>query len=542
MGGPIPAWGLYRLLKGLEAKAISGHLDVSTSDGPVSFGLRKGRIYQAESEVPALGFGSYLVKARMVTDPAAAERLASTRRLVEAGVIRAEDASKLHGSYARSVLSKVLTLPASEWAFTPTELLMGVVSDHPIDPFPELLRAVTRDGQVPALRAVVDRLRGAGHAVLAPGCEFALSHAKNHFGDLKVLGPLRQGRPEDITDDMLETDDTIRVLFALIVSGLLHGPAGEQAVPTPASTPQPAPRPAAVPAPGDRIPEPRVAAPREPANRPKPGTPKRPTWMGPQDSIQLASVSNPFEKELRNAWNEMQSRNHFEILGVPVDARESAVATAYLKARAQFSRAKYADVVPAEAMEMVDKINQRLEAVRDVLNDRSKRNAYNRQIGISTPSLDTRVVEMGEARAVWRAGVDLLHEHKPLEALAQFEVASRQDPYEPEFKVYQAWAILATPPTPGSLFQSRGLVDEALKVDPDLVEGLACMGAIERMEGKADAARENVRRALALDPDNVHGREVLDLLRPRPGAPKMSFQKSPSSLVDRIMGLFRKGT
>ena len=56
----------------------------------------------------------------MVTDPAAAERLASTRRLVEAGVIRAEDASKLHGSYARSVLSKVLTLPASEWAFTPT--------------------------------------------------------------------------------------------------------------------------------------------------------------------------------------------------------------------------------------------------------------------------------------------------------------------------------------------------------------------------------------------------------------------------------------
>jgi len=68
------------------------------------------------------------------------------------------------------------------------------------------------------------------------------------------------------------------------------------------------------------------------------------------------------------------------------------------------------------------------------------------------------------------------------------------------------------------------------------------MGAIERMEGKADAARENVRRALALDPDNVHGREVLDLLRPRPGAPKMSFQKSPSSLVDRIMGLFRKGT
>jgi len=198
--------------------------------------------------------------------------------------------------------------------------------------------------------------------------------------------------------------------------------------------------------------------------------------------------------------------------------------------------------VPAEAMEMVDKINQRLEAVRDVLNDRSKRNAYNRQIGISTPSLDTRVVEMGEARAVWRAGVDLLHEHKAPEALAQFEVASRQDPYEPEFKVYQAWAILATPPTPGSLFQSRGLVDEALKVDPDLVEGLACMGAIERMEGKADAAREHVRRALALDPDNAHGREVQDLLRPRPGAPKMSFQKSPSSLVDRIMGLFRKGT
>ncbi len=537
MGSPIPAWGLYRLLKGIEAKGISGHLEVATADGPVSFGLRKGRIYQAESEVPALGFGSYLVRARMVPDPAAAERLASTRRLIDAGVIRAEDASKLHGSYARSVLSKVLSLPATDWSCTPTEMLMGVVSDHPVDPFPELLRAVARDGQIPVLRAVVDRLRAGGHLVLAPGFEFALSHAKSHFGELRVLSVLRPGRPEDMTDDMLDQEDTVRVLFALIVSGLLHGVAGEGH----AHAPPPAPRPAGAPAPGDRMAEPRPASAHDSPNRPKPASPRRPTWMGPQDSIQLAGVSNPFEKELRSAWNEMQARNHFEVLGVPVDARESSITTAYLKARAQFARAKYEDVVPVEAMELVDKILQHLEAVCDVLCDRTRRNAYNRQMGISTPSLDTRVVEIAEARAVWRAGVDLLEEHRPAEAAVQFEAALRQDPHEPEYKVYQAWAILAMPPSSGAMFQARALVEEALKVEPDLVQGLACLGSISRMEGKVDAAREYVRRALALDPDNAQAREVRELLRPRAGAPKMSFQKSPSSLVDRIVGLFKKG-
>lgn len=544
MGGPIPAWGLYRLLKGIESRAISGHLDVTTADGPVTFGLKKGRIFQAESEVPTLGFGAYLVRARMVSDPAAAERLASTRRLVDAGIIRPEDASKLHGSYARAVLSKVLPLPCTGWSFTPTEMLMGVVSDHPVDPFPELVRAVTRDGVLPELRVVVDRARASGSLVLAPGFEFALSHAKSQFGELKVLFVLRQGRTEDITDEMLAQDDTVRVLFALIVAGLMH--AGTAAPGVPPVAPAAARPEAAASAAArsvERIAEPPpAAASRSSSHRPPPAVPQRPTWMGPQDSIRLAGVSNPFEKELRSAWNEMQSRNHFEVLGVSVDARDSCIATAHLKARAQFSRAKYDDVVPAEAIEILDRILRHLDTVRDILLDRTRRNAYNRQSGIATPSLESRIVEIHEARSMWRAGVEMLQAHKAGDALAQFEAAARQDPHEPEFKVYQAWAILAMPPSGDNLQRALEAVEEAAKVEPDLVEGLVCQATIARLQGRFDDAREFVRRALSLDPDHSEARAVKDLLRARAPAPKMNFQKSRLSLVDRVMALFKKGS
>ncbi len=554
MGGPIPPWGLYRLLRGLEAKSVSGHLDLATSAGPVTLGLSKGRIFQAESEDSALGFGAYLVRARMVPDPAAAERLASTRRLVDAGVIRPEDASKLHGSYARSVLARILGLPATGWEFTPIPMLSGVVSDHPVDPFPELLRAVSRDGPLTELRQVVQRMLSGGPLVMAPDFEFALSQVKSHVGDVPALHVLRLGRTDGLTPEMQEHEDTVRILFALIVAGLLHAPATGSRPPSGASPAGhgPAAGTSSKP-PSDASPRPpspqvdRIPPPPPPpvsqasARKPPPERPQRPAWIGPQESIQLAGVSNPFEKELRNAWNELRNRNHYEALGVPIDARESAIQAAYLRARAQFARAKYEGVVPAESLEFLDRIHRHLDSVRDVLTDRVRRSSYNRQLGISTPSLDSRIVEIAEARALWRSGVEQMPARHPAEALSQFEAALRQDPNEPEYKVFQAFAILAMTPSANHLQQARGLAEDALRSEPDLVEGLVCLATIDRLEGRLDEARERIRHALSLDPEHAEARALKDLLRSRAAGPKMSFQKTRTSLVDRVVGLFKKG-
>ncbi len=533
MGTPIPAWGLYRLMKGLEAKAISGCLDVVTSDGPVTFGLRKGRLYQAESDVAVLGFGAYLVRARMVPDPVAAERLSSTRRLIEAGIIRPEDASKLHGSYVRSVLSRVLALPASTWAFVPADVLVGVVSDNPVDPFPELLRAVTREWDRSAMFPVIERVCASGRMQVTPGFEFSLSHARSHFGELKILPLLRQNRPNDITSEMLAEDDTLRVLFALIVAGLLHvGPAESVSSPPVRQAPIHADEPMV-----GRLHDPPPAPPVVPNAAPE--LPRRPRPTGLQNSIQLAGVSSPFEKELRTTWLEMQSRNHFEVLGVPVDARESAIVAAWMKARIHFARGRYEGVVPVEALDLVDKIQCHLESIRDVLTDRERRTQYNRQIGISTPSLDSRIVEICEARALSRVGLDLLQSRKPGDALAQFEAAVRQDPLEPDYKVFQATAILAMPPTGDNVPRARDLVEAALRVEPDLLEGLVCMASICRLEGRIDESREFVRRVLLMDPEHVEARAVKDLLRTRAPLPTVTFQKTRTSLIDRILRIFK---
>jgi len=178
----IPSWGLYRLLKGMESRKVTGLLHLDTARGRVTLGIRKGRLVQVETEVPELGFGAFLVKARMVHDPASAERLASTRRLVDAGVLRPEDAAKLHGSYARSLLARILDAPVHHWSFEAREALEGVVSDMPVDPFPELLRALSQVPNPDPLRQAVRRLVQAGGLSLAPGSEFLLSHVRAHFG------------------------------------------------------------------------------------------------------------------------------------------------------------------------------------------------------------------------------------------------------------------------------------------------------------------------------------------------------------------------
>jgi len=531
----IPSWGLYRLLKGIESRKGTGLLHLDTVRGRVTLGIRKGRLVQVETEVPDLGFGAFLVKARMVQDPASAERLASTRRLVDAGVLRPEDAAKLHGSYARSVMARILDAPVPQWTFEVREALEGIVSDMPVDPFPELLRALSQVQNLDPMRQALRRLVQSGPRSLAPGAEFLLSHVRAHFGAIPLVAALREGRAGEVGETALEDPDGVRILFALMIAGHLQSSgARNPSDPTPAA---PAPR---GPPEGD-LEVARVEM-RKPPEGPSiaDGRRKRPSWIEPADPVHMATVSNPFEKEIASAWAEMQRQTFYETLGVNSDARLSFIRAGWLKARGHFSMARYEDVLSPDALGLLRRVHDHLDMARDVLCDASRRTAYNRRIELSTPSLEATVQKIFEAREAFRKGQEDLAARRLPEALEHFRDAESLDPDEPEYVASQGRVFLAMPPTPENQRQARGLLERALSGNPDLVEALVGLAGLGRIEGKTEEARDLIRRAMALDPEHEEGLAIRALLKPRTAAPKMQFARTGPSWLERLKALWHR--
>lgn len=523
------------MLKGLESRKATGLLHLDTSRGRVTLGIRKGRLVQLETEVPDLGFGAFLVKARMVKDPASAERLASTRRLVDAGVLRAEDAAKLHGSYVRSVLARILDAPVSQWRFDPREALEGVVSDMPVDPFPELLRCLSQVQDLEPMRQVVRRIVQGGSLSLSPDAEFAVSHVRAHFGATPLVATLREGRIGEIGEGHLADPDGVRILFALVVAGHLQS-SGQKSAAAPGD-----PGPAQSSSPEGGLEVVRVEARKPPEGASLSGDRRRrPSWIEPADPVHMATVSNPFEKEIASAWAEMQRQTFYETLGVGSDARLSFVQSGWLKARGHFAMARYQDVLSPDALGLLRRVHDHLDTARDVLCDASRRLAYNRRIELSTPSLEALIQKVFEARIPYRKGQEALAARRLPEALEFFRDAEATDPDEPEYAAAQGRVFLAMPPSPENQRQARALLERALAVNPDLVDALVGLAGLARLEGKTDEARDLLRRALALDAENEEAVALRTLLKPRAAAPKMQFTRQRTSWLDRVKALLRR--
>lgn len=507
----IPAWGLYRLLKALERKRFSGQLELRAAVGRASLGFDDGRIFRVETDVPEWAFPAYLVRARIVPDALKAERMTSAGMLVESGVIRREDGARLQASYLRSVLTLMMSEPFPVWGIDRTPMPAGTLPDMPVEPEPELMRAVGRR-DIAEVRAVVDRLVESGSPVLGEGAEPCLRYARAQFGDLRILQYLRDDNVEDAADALLAEEGTARVLFSLHVAGHLSF--------------QPRPAPA-------HRPEPAVSVLVE-AQAPAPTLDSAPA------SASGDLVQSDVEARLVEAAARMADQNNYEILEVSIDARLSAIRMAWLRMRRQWVRTRFEGVVSAHAMTLLDGIHKRLEAARERLSERNARLQYNRAIDIATPGLEARLVEVFEAQALHQSGREALANRDAKAAMASFEAAWRQDPLEPLYLVAMAEALMAMPPSDETRARVRELLGQAFAVDADLIEAHLAMAEVLRREQDWDGSMDHVRRVLLLEPENSDASRLRDRLRKRPAdAVVGGFQRKPGTLLGKVRSLLR---
>jgi len=489
----IPPWGLYRLLKAVRAKGINQRLDLVLPGGRISLGILSGHPYYVLSDMLHFSFGAFLANARLIPDDAVASIEAASRNrqgppclsFLDAAAGTPEQARKFAESHVRSVLTAIMPVPVSEWSLSDEEPCARECGCQGIDPAPELMRAIAAYPRPEEMRPTVQRFLAGGPFLLARGGEAHLTFAKAHIADSKVLYLVRQGRAREINDEILKDDNNIRILFGLTVAEALTR---------------------------DTL---SGAAPRG-----------------------VVNGNDVVVRELRDAIKDIQSKNHYELLQVPIDARPSEVDEAWAVAARRYSRSAYEDIPESEVAEHLDTIHARLDKARAVLCDRKRRNAYNRSLDAVSPDLEARLARMFDARDVWSAGKALMRRNKPAEALIRFEEALRQDPDDPIYKVSLAQALVATASGPDDLDRGRSILENVLKDHDKMVDAHIGMAQYHRLTGNISKAQEHVRKAMQLEPGNDEAKRLKEILSARAKPSRMVFNRKSESVIEKLKSRF----
>lgn len=169
------------------------------------------------------------------------------------------------------------------------------------------------------------------------------------------------------------------------------------------------------------------------------------------------------------------------------------------------SRRTISDPPPA-ATQTVDVVDSDDEMPSEVDLERIRR--------VATRRRRARVTETGpdlvQAETNFSKGKRALEGDELQEALAHFALACRQDPHEPLFRMYHAFARFQAAGSDKrgraeALDELKGAVDGA----PDHDEGQVLLGHAWRVAGNAEAAAKHYRKALALNRRNPHANQAL---------------------------------
>ncbi len=494
--GPVPAWGLFRVLRALQDRPGDTHLVLglqggqsgATTNATVSIGLQRGRPRCVATEFSPLSLATHLAHSRALPETAlehyqACSRAAGVplcRVLASERALPPEELARQVEAHTRAVVEALLPRAISAWSSRRHDPCGDACGVSGLDPVPLLMRTVARHPDIETMRVIVSRFVGRGDLHLAPGYEAFLTAARGQFHDARVLFLLRQGRHREMTRAVNSDERDLRVLFALIVAGAVeHG------------------------------------APRS-------------------GSVERKDFSeDPVSQELHHTALDFRSRNHYEVLGLAVDCRLSEVEEAGRRLRRRFARARYETTATPRAMQYLEEINARVDEAVQTLTDLDLRSAYNRTLAL-TAEVQARLAVVFEARTSWQSGVVALKAGDHKEAAARFEQAAQQDPEEPLYPVALARTLVSASASPAGASRARGLVEGVLARWPEFPEARVVMAHLLRGEGRKDEAMEHVRAVLRQDPEHAEARRLRELLSAKSAPVAFRFRKKPESVFTRL--------
>ncbi len=401
--GEIAEGVLPQLLRTMYVERRSGMLQLVRGEEEQSLRFRGGHIVNAQSNVKSDRLGEMLVRRGLLSDEGlerATEVVIRDKRrlgevLAELGLLDKnglEDAIALH---VHEMLARLFAWPDGRYVFK------GAADDESRDEV--TLKLSTGELILEAVRAVKDPdvvryalgdldgllalsndpLLRFQKLTLSPTDGFVLSRIDGASSAREILQMM--GLPEE---------ETLKSLFGLLSTGVIEytgekrkkrepgapAPAAAEHAPSPASQPPPLAPPPAPPAPAPQVAPAAQASPAPPA----PAPPAAPA----AEAAPAAPLDQKAEErrlEILDAWENLGTRNHFEVLGLERKVTEVEVKEAYFRLAKRFHPDVHHGASLGDLRDKLEAVFIRLGQAYDTLRDPKKRGDYEERLGRSRP-------------------------------------------------------------------------------------------------------------------------------------------------------------
>jgi len=555
---------LFQMMRDIYVRAKSGHLHFTHGNERRSLYFVRGLILYGTSDVEGEHLGNTLVRYGLMSqedlERATPSVLRDRKRLgqvmEELGILNKPGLEEAIALHVRDLLFNVLDRGAGSFGFEETtedDSKAGLVAQ--IRPgqmileaarrlqAPEIMKQVLGDLERP-LGMSSHPLLGVQKLTLSPIDGFLLS---------RIDGVMTAREIFQITP--LPEEDVERSLFALLCTGTVEyvpktatwraRAAAQQATAGP-SPPAPA---AATPAP-------------EPAPATPPQTPTSKSDAGKAlkeeaDREEARRNVEARRREIVEAFERLQGRDHFELLGIERKATENEVKEAYFRLARRFHPDAPLDPTLADLKPKRENVFLRMAAAYETLRNPQSRAQYERMVeprsprrpppeapaaaapgptaAASPPPADpTTQAQTGErqrddAQRAVPIAIRLIKEEKYWDAIQALEPALPllEGGMRLKARVLLARAYLKNP---NWVRQAESTLREVLREKPDLAEAHVVLGQVYRANNLRSRALASYRKALELDANNEEAHAEIAAL----GAPDEA--PPPSSLRSKLFG------
>jgi curved DNA-binding protein CbpA len=426
----------------------------------------------------------------------------------------------------------------------------------PLDPLPLIWNAVCTQIDEHAVRATLGRL---GAATLRMHPDSDASRFGFDAGQLAVVDLIRAS-PRSLASlieaDVAQQLTTRLVVYALLVTRHLdHGvsaapPVGLQHAPV--STRMRAAKPAGVVA---------VARVRLKPMRIEARTLREGTAPGARDALQpaeavsaaeplAASARAPDSEELEARRRAIVDRaetidreDYFTMLGVARDSPESVLQSSYF----MLAKLWHPDRLAPELSDVktaANKVFARMSEAFETLSDPARRKQYAQvlQGGAGTPEEAETIQKIVDAASDFQRADIYYKTHDLASALRMVRRAHEADPEQADYAALYATILAEQRTLPGASYQDLlEMLDRAIDKNERSERAFIARASIRKRSGQAEAAIDDYRRVLVLNPKNTDAaREVRLYDMRRSKRPEGHSGPAPSAKGSIISRLFKR--
>lgn len=206
-----------------------------------------------------------------------------------------------------------------------------------------------------------------------------------------------------------------------------------------------------------------------------------------------------------------QGADHFELLGVSIDASPDDIRNAYFGLARQLHPDRLAALGIDDGAREAQRLFAQVNTAFAILSDKARREEYAailrrggeavlRADQAQAEALAKRILESEEA---FQRGEVALRREQMAVAIAELQRAVELNPNEGDYRAALAWAqFCAAPDKQAAGPAARGALEQAIAASPNAISARFLLGRVERMLGRDEAALRHFQEVLRRAPNH----------------------------------------